>query len=99
GEVWRGVAPSRGGVPCEQSRDILLKLITRFDGLDRWYLEALGTGAAGNEDALYSAVLSAMRRPHPLPGDRRVAAIVWRLHPASSIDPLASRAGSSVLSA
>jgi putative membrane-bound dehydrogenase-like protein len=97
--VRREVALSLAGVPFEQSRDILLKLITRFDGLDRWYLEALGTGAAGNEDPLYSAVLSSVPRPDPLTWDKRVAAIVWRLHPVSSIDALATRAGSSVLSA
>jgi putative membrane-bound dehydrogenase-like protein len=97
--VRREVALSLAGVPFEQSRDILLKLITRFDGLDRWYLEALGTAATGSEDAVYSAVLSSVPRSDPLTWDARLAAIVWRLHPVSSLDALATRAGSSVLSA
>ena len=37
-----------------------------YDGTDRWYLEALGIGASGNEEALYSALLPALgqRDPH-----------------------------------
>jgi putative heme-binding domain-containing protein len=97
--VRREVALSLAGLPFEQSRDILVKLIARYDGLDRWYLEALGTAADGNEDAVYSAVLSSLPRPDPLTWDKRVAAIAWRLHPVGSIDALATRAGSSALSA
>jgi putative heme-binding domain-containing protein len=99
GAVRREVALSLSGVPFEQSRDILLELTARYDGVDRWYLEALGTAASGNEEALYSAVLSSLPRRDPLAWDRRVAAVAWRLHPASSIDALATRAGSSALPA
>ena len=48
------------GTPFDQSRDILMALAAGFDGKDRWYLEALGTAATGNESALYSALLSSL---------------------------------------
>ncbi len=96
--VRREVALSLSGVPFEQSRDILLTLIGHYDGGDRWYLEALGTAASGNEEALYSTWRSLLPRPDPLAWDERVADIAWRLHPVSSIDALAARAASPALS-
>src|SRR4029453_16650859 len=72
--VRREVALSLTGLPFEQSRDVLLKVIAQYDGVDRWYLEALGTATSGNEEALYSAVLSSLSRPDPLAWDDRVAA-------------------------
>jgi putative membrane-bound dehydrogenase-like protein len=64
--VRREVALSLSGLPLEQSRDVLLKLLARYDGGDRWYLEALGTAASGNEEAVYSAWMASQPRPDPL---------------------------------
>lgn len=97
--VRREVALALGGVPFEQSRDMLLKLAATYDGADRWYLEALGTAAAGNEEALYSALLAALPRPEPLEWDARFTAIAWRLHPVAAIDGFSARAGSAHVSA
>jgi putative membrane-bound dehydrogenase-like protein len=96
--VRREVALSLNGVAIEQSRDILLRLVEGFDGVDRWYLEAVGTAASGKEEAVYSAVLSTLPREDPLAWDARVAGIAWRLHPVGSIDALAARATASALS-
>jgi len=96
--VRREVALSLNGVAIEQSRDILVKLAAGFDGVDRWYLEALGTGAEGKEEAVYSAVLSSLPRQDPLAWEARGAGIAWRLHPVSSIDAFAARAAASTLS-
>ena len=95
--VRREVALSLNGVAIEQSRDILVKLAAGFDGVDRWYLEALGTGAEGKEEAVYSAVLSSLPQD-PLAWEARGAGIAWRLHPVSSIDAFAARAAASTLS-
>ncbi len=97
--VRREVALSLRGVPFEQSRDMLLTLAARYDGIDRWYLEALGTAAAGHEEALYAALLTALPRRGPLEWDARVAGIAWRLHPVAAIDAFYARAGSATLSA
>jgi putative heme-binding domain-containing protein len=80
-------------VPFEQRRDLLLQLAATFDGT------ALGVGAAGSEEALYTALLAAQPRREPLEWDARFAAIAWRLHPAAAIDAFAARAGSALLPA
>ena len=96
--VRREVALSLRGVPFEQSRDILLELAATYDGVDRWYLEALGTAAAGHEEALYSALLASLPRRDPLEWDGRFAAIAWRLHPVTAMQAFSARAGSADLS-
>jgi putative heme-binding domain-containing protein len=95
--VRREVALSLRGVPIEHRREIFLTLAERFDGTDRWYLEALGTAASGHEGALYASLLHGFRRPDPLRWDERLAALAWRLHPVEAIDALAQRAASSRL--
>jgi putative membrane-bound dehydrogenase-like protein len=97
--VRREVAVALRGVPLEQSRDILMTLAAGFDGTDRWYLEALGTGATGHESALYSALLSSLPDPSPLAWNERFAAIAWRLHPVAAVDALAARAAAPQLPA
>jgi putative membrane-bound dehydrogenase-like protein len=97
--VRREVALALRGLPFEQSRDILFKLAATYDGADRWYLEALGTAAAGNEEAFYSALLASLPRRDPLAWDARFTAIAWRLHPVGAIDAFSARAGSAQLSA
>ncbi len=51
-------------------------LAQQHDGKDRWYLEALGIGAAGQEDACLTAWLDAVGDQWNTPGGRD---IVWRL--------------------
>ena len=97
--VRREVALSLRGLPFEQTRDILLRLAARYDGSDRWYLEALGTAAAGDEEAVYAALVSSLPSRDPLHWDNRTAGLAWRLHPVSSAGAFATRAGSSALTA
>ena len=97
--VRREVALSLRGVPFEESRALLLELASGYDGQDRWYLEALGTGAEGHEEALYTLLLGAGRRPDPLAWSPKDADLAWRLHPASATDAFKARAGSGALSA
>jgi putative membrane-bound dehydrogenase-like protein len=92
--VRREVALSLRGIPFDQSRDILLALAARYDGVDRWYLEALGTAATGNEASLYSALLPSLGHPDPTRWDARFSGIAWRLHPAAAIDAFKARAAS-----
>jgi len=90
--VRREVAVSLRGVPFDDSRDILLTLASGYDGVDRWYLEALGTAAAGAEEALYSALLPVLGNPDPTLWNARFSAIAWRLHPRRAIDAFKARA-------
>ena len=41
--------------PAEKAVPMLVKLANQFDGEDRWYLEAIGIGATGKEEALLAA--------------------------------------------
>ena len=96
--VRREVALAMRGTPFDLSRDILMALAAGFDGKDRWYLEALGTAADGNEGALYSALLSSLPARSPLDWNDRFAAVAWRLHPVAAVDAFAARAAASQLS-
>ena len=97
--VRREVAVSLRGVPFKESGDILAKLAGRYDGTDRWYLEAIGIGAYGNEEALYSALLPSLGHRDPTQWDSRFASLAWRLHPKAAIDAFTARAASPRLSA
>jgi putative membrane-bound dehydrogenase-like protein len=96
--VRREVALSLRGIPFENS-DIFQKLAAEYDGVDRWYLEALGIAAWRNEDKLYSALLPALGNPDPLRWSARFSAIAWRLHPVTAVDGFRERAKSSALTA
>ena len=94
--VRRELALAMRDVPLDQSEEILLKLAEGFDGEDRWYLEALGTGCEGKEDELYPAILGRLGA-RPLDWTPSFAALVWRLHPRHALTPLALRAKSTGL--
>ena len=51
--VRREVALSLRDQPAGAAIDILVNIARGYDGQDRSYLEALGTGATGKEPALY----------------------------------------------
>jgi len=61
-------------------------LAQQHDGRDRWYLEALGIGAIGNEDACFDAWLAAVGDQWNTPAGRD---IVWRMRSAKSAALLA----------
>jgi len=61
-------------------------LAQQHDGKDRWYLEALGIGAAGNEDACFDAWLAAVGEKWNTPAGRD---IIWRMRSAKNAGFLA----------
>ena len=58
--VRREVALSMRDQPADKALPILVDVARGFDGKDRSYLEALGTGASGKEAALYTEVRTAL---------------------------------------
>ncbi len=94
--VRREVALSLRDVPFEASRDIFIALARGFDGKDRTYLEAFGTGASGKEAEVYAAVkpvlTDASGTTGPLFWSPAFAGIAWRLHPEASVEPFKGRA-------
>jgi putative membrane-bound dehydrogenase-like protein len=61
-------------------------LAQQHDGTDRWYLEALGIGAMGHEDACFNAWLTAVGTKWNTPAGRD---IIWRMRSAKNADYLA----------
>ena len=97
--VRREVALSMRDVPAAQSLAILADVARGFDGQDRSYLEALGTGATGKEAALYDQLHRDLRVPaDPVAWPKTFAWIAWRLHPPASVPAFAARARSAKLS-
>ena len=97
--VRREVALSLRDVPAAASLDILVEIARGFDGKDRSYLEALGTGATGKEAALYDRLRRELRVPSdPVAWAPTFAWIAWRLHPPAAVADLAARARAAKLS-
>ncbi len=61
-------------------------LATQYDGKDKWYLEALGIGAAGQEDAFLTAYLAKTPDAVSTPAGRD---IIWRSRTAKAAPLLA----------
>jgi putative membrane-bound dehydrogenase-like protein len=97
--VRREVALSLRDQPAEKALTILVDLARGYDGKDRSYLEALGTGATGKEAALYDRLrreLSA--KDDPIAWPAAFTWIAWRLHVPAAVPDLVARARSTKLS-
>jgi putative membrane-bound dehydrogenase-like protein len=82
--VRREVALSLRDLPISDCRALLAKLAEGYDGYDRWYLEALGTGAEGKETQVFADLLE-VHGHVPTEWDDRMLGLTWRLHPPESI--------------
>ena len=90
--VRREVAVAMRDEPLESSREILGELAQRFDGVDRTYLEAWGTGATGKEEALYPELVRRLGNPDPTQWSPAFEWLAWRLHVPQSIPDFKTRA-------
>ncbi len=97
--VRREVALSMRDQLATTALDVLVDIARGFDGLDRSYLEALGTGATGKEPALYERLRRDLgTKDDPMAWSGSFARIVWRLHVPAAVADLAARARSTKLS-
>ncbi len=98
--VRREVALSMRDQPAEKALGILVDIARGYDGKDRSYLEALGTGATGKEPALYERVRRELGvKDDPLTWSEAFARIAWRLHVPAEVPDLLARAQSPKLPA
>lgn len=95
--VRREVALTMRDLPLDQSRDVLVKLAQQFDGKDRAYLEAFGTGCEGKEREVFAALAKTMGAPAEQWSDA-FAWIAWRLGSPDAVADLKARALSPKLS-
>jgi putative membrane-bound dehydrogenase-like protein len=97
--VRREVALSMRDQPAAASMDILVAIARGYDGQDRTYLEALGTGATGKEPALYDRLRRELGvKDDPATWSATFARIAWRLHVPAAVPDLTARAKSPKLS-
>jgi putative membrane-bound dehydrogenase-like protein len=73
--VLREMALAMNYQPAAKAVPVLVKLANEFDGEDRWYLEAIGIGATGKEQAVLEAWEAAGTNKDGEAGDL----IRWRL--------------------
>lgn len=83
-QVRRQIALSLYG--AKNIAKIWAALAMQHTGKDRWYLEALGIGATGNEDACFDAWLAAVGDKWNTPAGRD---IIWRMRSAKNAEYLA----------
>jgi len=97
--VRREVAVSMRDRSGDDVLAILVDIARGFDGQDRAYLEALGTGATGKEAALYERLRRELQPPDdPTAWPATFTWITWRLHPAAAVPAVVTRAQSATLS-
>jgi hypothetical protein len=97
--VRRDVALSMRDVPAAASMDILVAIARGYDGQDRTYLEALGTGSTGKEPALYERLRRELGvNNDPTTWSATFARLAWRLHVPAAVPDLTARAKASKLS-
>jgi putative membrane-bound dehydrogenase-like protein len=97
--VRREVAVSMRDQPADKALDILVDIARGFDGQDRSYLEAVGTGATGKEPALYDRLHRDLGvTGDPIAWPATFTWLAWRLHVPAAVADLLVRARSSTLS-
>jgi putative heme-binding domain-containing protein len=97
--VRREVAISLRDLPYTKTKPIILELIRRYDGEDRWYLETLGAVLEGHESEIYPDILLLLGEGKSASQwNKKMSDLAWRLHPVGAVSHLVLRAKDSVLS-
>lgn len=96
--IRREAALTMRDLPLDQSRDILVEVGKQFDGKDRAYLEALGTGSYGKEKEIYADLAKVMGTGPAEDWSDAFAWIAWRLGSPDAVAGLKARALSPKLS-
>src|SRR5258707_11807022 len=68
-------------VNSEAAVQPLVELSKQYDGHDRWYLEALGIGARGRENALYAKLHEAF----PEKWNTKLGQLLWEYRPSDAL--------------
>ena len=91
--VRREVALSMRDKPADAAMNVLVDVARGYDGKDRSYLEAFGTGATNKEVELYDRLRRDLGvKDDPLTWTPAFARLAWRLHVPAAVTDLAARA-------
>jgi putative membrane-bound dehydrogenase-like protein len=85
-QVRREVAIALRGNQTQAAAELWTKLAKQYDGNDRWYLEALGIGAAGNDDLFFSTWINSVGNNWNSSPNRD---IIWRSRSTFAVPYLA----------
>ncbi|MGI8783997.1 MAG: PVC-type heme-binding CxxCH protein [Acidobacteriota bacterium] len=91
--VRREAALALQHLPTATALDPLVELCRRYDGRDRWYLEALGIAARGRENAVYAR----LRQASPERWSTRLGHLIWEMRPSDALAFLIASAQSGEL--
>nr|MCU0341620.1 c-type cytochrome [Spirosomataceae bacterium] len=94
--VRREIAIALRDAPFEFCKELFVELYAHFDGQDRYFLEALGIGLEGKEDAFYKDLRPTWPQD-PTQWTPTQAWLTWRIHPKAAINDLKIRAKSGKL--
>jgi putative heme-binding domain-containing protein len=95
--VRREAAIACRDASLDGSRDILLAVAKGYDGKDKAYLEAWGTGCTGKEAEIYRALAANPPDKDPAKWPASYANLIWRLTPAGAESAFAARAAAPAL--
>ena len=90
--VRREVALSLRDVDAATAAPLLTVIARGYDGRDRSYLEAFGTGATKKETEVYTSTKAQLGDDDALKWSDAFARIAWRLHPESAVGDFKKRA-------
>ena len=90
--VRREVAIAMRDVQLDGARDVLLKVAEGYNGSDRAYLEAWGTGCSGKEADIYRALAAKAPNKDAAKWPASYANLIWRLTPAGAEAAFSTRA-------
>ena len=93
--IRREVALAMRDVPAASSVPILVEVARQFDGRDRTYLDAVGIGASGKEEAVYAALAQAAGAPEDWPAT--IDWLAWRLGAGLAVPAFVQRVRSDKL--
>ncbi|MBS1608138.1 MAG: c-type cytochrome, partial [Bacteroidetes bacterium] len=98
--IRREVAVALRDLPFEKTKPILIELTKRYDGEDKWYLNALAAAFAGHEEEIYPEIKKLFASSEtPVKWNIKMRSLAWALHPVGALNDLIQRASDSTLSA
>ncbi|MFK7909536.1 MAG: PVC-type heme-binding CxxCH protein [Akkermansiaceae bacterium] len=90
--VRRDIALSLRDLPAEKTKDIFAALAPQVDHTDKNAVEAIGLGAANQENDIWLAIKTAMKPGQPHEWSEQFAKLTWRLWPSAAVTDLKARA-------
>ncbi len=107
GEIWpslflqREIALAIRDLPLQRKKGAIMTIVARFDGKDPYLLETIGQALEKDAEAIWPELNFMFREKNiesPKKWDDAYARLLWRLHPASSVDILSGWANTDSLS-